>query len=111
MQTEISLTGITHAYRTQGDPLPVLDRLDLDCATGSFTAVVGPSGCGKSTLFQLMMRFYDSDSGNIYLDGINLKNLDLNWLRAQIGYVKQEPILFATTIKENLFMSKQSTDE
>jgi len=75
-------------------------------------AFVGESGCGKSTVFQLLMRFYDPDEGSITLDGVNLKDLDLYWLRGQIGYVGQEPVLFATTIKENLLYGKEdATDE
>ena len=73
---------------------------------------MGESGCGKSTTFQLILRFYDPDEGKITLDGIDLRELDLNWLRDQIGYVGQEPVLFATTIKENLlFGREQATDE
>ena len=51
-----------------------------------------------------MMRFYDPDEGKISLDGVDLKDLNLNWLRKQIGYVGQEPVLFATTIRENLLL-------
>jgi ATP-binding cassette subfamily B (MDR/TAP) protein 1 len=61
--------------------------------------LVGESGCGKSTIFQLIMRFYDPDQGRITLDGIDLKLIDLKWLRESIGYVGQEPVLFATTIR------------
>lgn len=57
------------------------------------------------------MRFYDPDEGAIYLDGTNLRDLDLEWLRSQIGYVTQEPILFATTIKENMLMAKSNATE
>lgn len=53
------------------------------------TAFVGESGCGKSTIFQLIMRFYDPDEGKITLDGTDLKQIDLYWLRNQIGYVGQ----------------------
>jgi ATP-binding cassette subfamily B (MDR/TAP) protein 1 len=60
---------------------------------------VGESGCGKSTIFQLIMRFYDPDQGRITLDGVDLKLIDLKWLRESIGYVGQEPVLFATTIR------------
>jgi ATP-binding cassette subfamily B (MDR/TAP) protein 1 len=63
------------------------------------SGLVGKSGCGKSTVFQLMMRFYDPDSGSIFLDGNDLRDLDLGWLRGQIGYVGQEPVLFATSIR------------
>jgi len=52
------------------------------------------------------MRFYDPDQGVVTLDGIDLKDIDLNWLRTQIGYVGQEPVLFATTIKENLLYGR-----
>ena len=65
-------------------------------------AFVGDSGCGKSTIFQLMMRFYDPDQGSITLDGVDLRQLDLQWLRSQIGYVGQEPALFAMSLRENL---------
>lgn len=58
------------------------------------------------------MRFYDPDEGRITLDGVDLRDLDLYWLRGQIGYVGQEPVLFATTIKENLLFGKEdATDE
>lgn len=53
------------------------------------------------------MRFYDPDSGSITLDGVDLRDLDLYWLRRQIGYVGQEPVLFATTIRENLLFGKE----
>ena len=76
------------------------------------TGLVGESGCGKSTVLQLLMRFYDPIEGRITLDGIDLRELDLVWLREQIGYVGQEPVLFATTIKENLlFGNENATDE
>ena len=76
------------------------------------SAFVGESGCGKSTVFQLLMRFYDPDEGRITLDGVDLRDLKLSWLRNLIGYVGQEPVLFATTIKENLLFGKEdATDE
>lgn len=70
-------------------------------------ALVGESGCGKSTLMQLIMRFYDPDQGYITVDGHNLKDIDLGWLRGVIGYVGQEPVLFDTTIRENLLYAKE----
>lgn len=56
---------------------------------------MGQSGCGKSTILQLIMRFYDPDTGIVTLDGVDIKQLDLYWLRSQIGYVGQEPMLFS----------------
>jgi ABC-type multidrug transport system fused ATPase/permease subunit len=72
---------------------------------------MGPSGTGKSTIFQLMMRLYDPDSGTVLLDGIDLKKLDLSWLRGQISYVNQEPLLFSASIRENLLIGKPSASE
>lgn len=57
------------------------------------------------------MRFYDPDEGEILLDGHNLKSLDLKWLRSMIGYVGQEPVLFATTIRENLLFANPQADD
>ena len=73
---------------------------------------MGVSGCGKSTIFQLMMRFYDPQEGRILLDDIDIKVIDLKWLRNQIGYVGQEPLLLATSIRENMLLGKpNATDE
>lgn len=58
-----------------------------------------------------MMRFYDPDEGRITLDGIDLRELDVYWLREQIGYVGQEPVLFATTLRENLLFGKESATQ
>ena len=75
-------------------------------------ALAGPSGCGKSTLAQLLERFYDPDAGSITLDGEDLRNLNLRWLRQQIGLVSQEPKLFATSIRDNIAVgSPGATDE
>ena len=54
-------------------------------------ALVGPSGCGKSTTISLLLRFYDADSGTVYLDGVDIKKLNIQWLRSKIGLVSQEP--------------------
>ena len=72
---------------------------------------MGDSGCGKSTVVQLLLRFYDPDAGRITLDGHDLRDYDLEWLRAQIGYVGQEPVLFDGTIRENVLVGKQSASE
>lgn len=72
---------------------------------------MGESGCGKSTIFQLLMRFYDPDEGRITLDGTDLRDLDIYWLREQIGYVGQEPVLFATTLRENLLFGKEGATQ
>jgi ATP-binding cassette, subfamily B (MDR/TAP), member 1 len=70
------------------------------------SGIVGGSGLGKSTIFQLIMRYYDPEEGAVFLDGVDLRDLDLDWLREQIGYVGQEPVLFATSIRDNLLLAK-----
>lgn len=75
-------------------------------------AFVGSSGCGKSTCIQLLQRFYDPLKGQITLDNRDLKTLNVKWLKSQIGVVNQEPILFGTTIYENIKFGKEdATDE
>lgn len=83
-------------------------NLKVDCR---HSAIIGPSGGGKSTIFQLAMRFYDPDEGTVSLDGTDLRDLDLRWLRAQLGYVTQEPTLFAASIRENLLLGKPGASE
>lgn len=79
---------------------------------GKTTAIVGPSGSGKSTIVQLLERFYDPNNGDVTIDGVNLKDLQLRQYRQKVGYVGQEPVLFNTSIKENIkFGQPGVTDE
>ncbi|XP_066999667.2 multidrug resistance protein homolog 49 [Anabrus simplex] len=80
----------------------VLQGLNLKIKHGETVALVGSSGCGKSTVVQLVQRFYDPSQGLVMLDGIDVKTLNVGWLRNNIGVVGQEPALFATTIAENI---------
>ena len=80
----------------------VLHGLKVEVKAGQTLALVGPSGCGKSTVVSLIERFYDPLSGNLTLDGTDLKELNIGWLRSQIGIVSQEPVLFDTTIADNI---------
>lgn len=73
---------------------------------GQTVALVGESGSGKSTVIQLLERFYDPDSGQVTLDGSDLRTLNPDWVRDQIGLVGQEPILFQGTIAENISLGK-----
>lgn len=91
---------------------PVLQGLDLIIEPNKKTALVGVSGCGKSTCMQLIERFYDPDSGEVTLDGKPLRTLNIKWLRENIGYVGQEPVLFSASVRENLKMAKpDATDD
>ena len=69
---------------------------------GQTVALVGASGCGKSTVVQLIQRFYDPLGGSVEIDGIDIRKLNVHWLRNRIGVVSQEPVLFAKTIAENI---------
>ena len=80
----------------------VLHGVDLLVEPGEVVALVGPSGSGKSTLGSLLVRLYDPSAGRLTLDGVDLRELDPSWLRSQIGVVSQEPVLFSTTIAENV---------
>ena len=73
---------------------------------GKTVAIVGESGCGKSTLFSLLLQILSPDSGAIKVDGIDARDLDLGWLRNQMALVSQHPILFTTTIRENIRLGK-----
>lgn len=78
---------------------------------GKSTALVGPSGSGKSTIVQMMERFYDPSQGQVLIDGKDLKSLNLNEYRRQVGYVGQEPVLFNESIRENMRYVKPDAQE
>ena len=100
------------SFRYPKDPSrKVFNNLSMEFDINK-TGLVGESGCGKSTTLQLIMRFYDPEEGRVTVDGHDLRTLDLPWWRSQIGYVGQEPVLFATSIKENLrFGAMDATDQ
>ncbi|KAJ3333551.1 ATP-binding cassette sub- B member 10, mitochondrial [Blyttiomyces sp. JEL0837] len=101
-QGKIEFKDIHFAYPTRPD-VRIFNGLSFDVAPGSNVAIVGKSGSGKSSLAQLLLRFYDPASGSIYIDGVNLRGLDLKQVRDDlIAYVAQEPVLFAATIRENI---------
>ncbi|MDP6932483.1 MAG: ABC transporter transmembrane domain-containing protein [Myxococcota bacterium] len=101
LEGAVSFQRVGFAYPSRPEA-PVLAELDLELRPGRVVALVGPSGGGKSTVAALMSRLYDPQVGRICLDGVPLTELDADWLRAQVGVVSQEPILFATTIEENI---------
>ncbi|XP_024962327.1 ABC transporter B family member 13 [Cynara cardunculus var. scolymus] len=100
----IEFREVCFAYPSR--PNMVFEDLSFSVDAGKKLAVVGPSGSGKSTIVSMIQRFYDPTSGEILLDGHDIKNLQLNWLRGLMGLVSQEPALFATTIAENILYGK-----
>ncbi|KAI9795552.1 MAG: multidrug-resistance transporter mdr5 [Piccolia ochrophora] len=101
IEGNLELKGITFAYPAR-PTLDVLDDVSIKFEARKTTALVGASGCGKSTIVGLLERWYDPGSGDVRLDGDNIKTLNLRWLRRQIGLVQQEPVLFSDTIYNNV---------
>ncbi|MCO5556390.1 hypothetical protein L7F22_009938 [Adiantum nelumboides] len=87
----------------------IFQDFSLDIPAGKVVAIVGGSGSGKSTVISLVERFYDPIKGEVLLDGLNLKVLQLRWLRGQLALVNQEPALFATTLRENILYGKEDS--
>uniref|UniRef100_A0A8D0VSL8 ATP binding cassette subfamily B member 11 n=1 Tax=Sus scrofa TaxID=9823 RepID=A0A8D0VSL8_PIG len=98
---EIEFHNVTFHYPSRPE-VKILDNLSMVIKSGEMTAMVGSSGAGKSTALQLIQRFYDPNEGMVTLDGHDIRSLNIQWLRAQIGIVEQEPVLFSTTIAENI---------
>ncbi|XP_073533933.1 ATP-dependent translocase ABCB1-like isoform X2 [Phyllobates terribilis] len=108
---DIEFKNIHFAYPSRPD-VQVLLGLNLKVPAGKTIALVGMSGCGKSTAIQLLQRFYDPTEGKVTLDGHDIRSLNVKWLRDNIGVVEQEPVLFGTTITENIRFGKDGvTDE
>uniref|UniRef100_F7E6I9 Phosphatidylcholine translocator ABCB4 n=1 Tax=Ornithorhynchus anatinus TaxID=9258 RepID=F7E6I9_ORNAN len=97
----ISFRDVAFNYPSR-PAVPVLQGLSLDVGKGQTVALVGSSGCGKSTVVQLLERFYDPLAGSLLLDGQDARQLNVQWLRGQIGVVSQEPVLFDCSIAENI---------
>ncbi|CDY27510.1 BnaC04g51510D [Brassica napus] len=102
---DIELRHVSFKYPARPD-VQIFQDLCLSIRAGKTVALVGESGSGKSTVIALLQRFYDPDSGEITLDGVEIKSLRLKWLRQQTGLVSQEPILFNETIRANIAYGK-----
>lgn len=105
---EIEFRNVTFSYPTRPDEV-ILRDFSLTIPAGQTVALVGQSGCGKSTLMQLIQRFYDPQAGQVLVDGVDVRDLNVRWLRDRIGIVSQEPVLFSTSIKENIALGLGSS--
>lgn len=99
------------SFRYPGRPtVPVLSDISFTICEKKTTALVGASGAGKSTIIGLIERWYDPEEGGIYFDGRDIKDIDLKWLRRQIGLVQQEPVLFQASIFDNVAQGLVGTE-
>ncbi|MBL4936400.1 ABC transporter ATP-binding protein [Clostridium sp. YIM B02515] len=106
---QVEFKNVTFGYE---DGTVVLDNVSFKINPGETIALVGPTGAGKTTIVNLISRFYDSQGGEVLIDGRNVKNVELESLRSQMGIMLQDTFLFSTTIKENIRYGKlDATDE
>jgi ATP-binding cassette, subfamily B (MDR/TAP), member 1 len=103
---DVDLKDVYFRYPARHEQL-IFDGFSLHVPKGITMAIVGESGSGKSTVIRLVQRFYDPHAGEVLIDGINIKTPQLDWIRGKIGLVSQEPLLFMTSIKENITYGKE----
>ncbi|CAG9532752.1 unnamed protein product [Cercopithifilaria johnstoni] len=106
----IEFRNIYFHYPTRPN-VKILNNISFTVNPGSTVALVGHSGCGKSTIIGLLLRFYEQQAGKITFDGIPISDLNIEWLRKQIGLVSQEPVIFAATVEENLKLGNEALNE
>ncbi|XP_021807104.1 putative ABC transporter B family member 8 [Prunus avium] len=102
---ELEFIGVKFTYPSRPDSM-VLRDFNLKVEAGKTIALVGASGSGKSTAIALVQRFYDADDGVVQIDGVDIRTLQLKWIRSKMGLVSQEHALFGTSIKENIMFGK-----
>lgn len=102
---ELEFEHVKFTYPSRPDAI-VLKDFNLKVEAGRTVALVGASGSGKSTAIALVQRFYDADEGVVRVDGVDIRSLQLKWIREKMGLVSQEAALFGTSIKENIMFGK-----
>ncbi|KAK8718207.1 hypothetical protein V6N13_045450 [Hibiscus sabdariffa] len=103
---DIELKDVYFSYPARPEE-KIFRGFSLSISSGTTVALVGQSGSGKSTVISLIERFYDPQAGEVLIDGINLKDFQLRWIRGKIGLVSQEPVLFASSIRDNIAYGKE----
>ncbi|TSA85629.1 ATP-binding cassette domain-containing protein [Deinococcus detaillensis] len=106
----VQFENVSFRYGDEGE-LPTLSGLNLDVSPGQTVALVGPSGAGKSTLVSLLPRFYDVTGGTLKVDGVDVRQADLEELRRQVGLVPQETLLFSGSVAENILYGRPSASQ
>ena len=107
IQGRIEFKNVIFKYPSDPNERIILKGINLLFEPGKKVALVGESGCGKSTTVNLIQRLYETTSGEVLLDGIDIKRFDIKYLRSLIGYVQQEPVLFNKSIRDNLIFGRE----
>lgn len=107
LKGKIEFKNIQFSYPSDVKHRIILDEMNIFFNSGQKVALVGESGCGKSTTVNLIERLYSPSKGDVFIDDINIKDFNIEYLRSLIGYVQQEPVLFNKSIKENLIFGRE----
>jgi ATP-binding cassette subfamily B protein len=111
LQKGIEFRGVSFAYEHQSNGHPILENISFSLPIGKTVALVGRIGSGKSTLAQLVPRLFDASSGEVLIDGQDVRTLSLRDLRKRLGYVPQEPFLFSTSLRRNLSFGRDDVSD
>ena len=110
MSGRIEMKNVDFVYPSRPETL-VLRQFCLEVKPGTSIGLVGKSGCGKSTVIGLIQRFYDVESGSVKVDGVDIRQLDIQWYRRHTSLVSQEPVLYSGSIRDNIVFGKLDASE
>ncbi|KAK6047784.1 ABC transporter, ATP-binding protein [Cooperia oncophora] len=110
LKGKITVSNLKFTYPTRPD-VPILKGVSFEANPGETVALVGSSGCGKSTIIQLLLRYYNPEDGKIAIDGVDIDKINIEFLRNYVGVVSQEPMLFNTTIEQNIRYGRENVTD
>ncbi|KAL9681202.1 hypothetical protein QQ045_012983 [Rhodiola kirilowii] len=110
MEGRIEIRNVHFAYPSRPET-PVLRNFCLEVKAGQSVGLVGKSGCGKSTVIGLIQRFYDAEKGSVRVDGVDIREMDLQWYRMHMALVSQEPVIFSGSVRDNIAFGKADASE